>query len=103
VPCLLTVLYALSPENPENLRGRDIALHSSDMITIGGEQHRTIADAARDWSVSTKTVRDWIERTVIPKPPKVRHGLRTIQVFPANYMAKAVKAVEDWNRRREAG
>ena len=68
------VLYALSPENLENLRGRDIALHSSDMITIGGKQHRTIADAARDWSVSTKTVRDWIERRVIPKPPKVRHG-----------------------------
>lgn len=55
------------------------------MITVNGKNHPTITDAAREFGVAAKTVRDWIPR-VIPTPPVVQFGIRRVQVFPADYM-----------------
>ena len=56
------------------------------MITINGKNHPTITDAAKEFGVAAKTVRDWIEKGVIPAPPVVQFGIRSVQVFPADYM-----------------
>jgi hypothetical protein len=73
------------------------------MITVNGKDHPTIADAAKRWSVTPKTVRDWIEKGVIPKPPTVKKGLRRIQVFPTDFIGRAEVAMDAWEKRRRGG
>lgn len=64
------------------------------MIKSDGEQHLTISDAAARFGVTVKTVRDWIIRGIIPRPPVVEHGLREIQVFPEMYIVKAKETIK---------
>ena len=66
------------------------------MVYINGKAYRTIVDAAEDFGVSPKTVREWIRKKIIPKPPTVKWGVRVIQYFPPNYMKKAKKALDEY-------
>jgi hypothetical protein len=69
------------------------------MIVIKGETHSTIGDAAKKFGVVPKTVRDWIENGIIPRPPKVRRGLQNIQIFPPEYMKIAERKIEEHSNR----
>lgn len=74
------------------------------MITSNGKAYPTIADAAKHWKVSAKTVREWRRRGVITsKPPRVSYGLRRIEVYPPEYIAKASKEIEQYRRQRGDG
>lgn len=73
------------------------------MVKISGEVVPTIADAAKEFGVSTKAVREWIEKEIIPRPPEMAYGAGMIQVFPPPYMEKAKKALaEHRSRNRRA-
>lgn len=52
-----------------------------------GEDVNTVADAARFFGVSTKTIDNWIEREIIPEPPVIERGLGMMRVYPPDYLA----------------
>ncbi|MGH8563482.1 MAG: hypothetical protein ACREXW_05100 [Gammaproteobacteria bacterium] len=59
------------------------------MIAVNGVSYKTITDAAKEFGVSPKTVGDWIDKEIIPKPPVLEYGIRTIQYFTEAYLEKA--------------
>jgi hypothetical protein len=87
-------------ELPERARTNRLI---DSMITIDGVQHRTIADAARDFKVSTRTVRNWIDSGVIPTPPTVEHGVRNLEVFGEEYMNLAQKSLKQRRDHKTRG
>jgi predicted site-specific integrase-resolvase len=70
------------------------------MIVIKNKTHYTIVNAAKEFGVAPKTVHDWIEKGVIPRPPVVQYGLRSIQVFPPEYMKTAKRRKRDYQKRK---
>lgn len=71
------------------------------MIVINGETHSTIGDAAKKFGVAPKTVRDWIERGIIPRPPKVKRGLQRLQVFSPEFIKIAEQKIEEYVTRNK--
>lgn len=71
-----------------------MALKDSSGTTIP-----TIQEAASYFDVSRKTIREWIRKEIIPAPPEVEYGTRTVQTFPEEYLKKAEADVK---KHREA-
>ncbi|MEA3486197.1 MAG: helix-turn-helix domain-containing protein [Thermodesulfobacteriota bacterium] len=69
------------------------------MVIIEGKTYYTIADAARIFGVSAKTVRSYINKGIIPDPPKIQYGLRTLKHFPRDYMGDAKKLLDNYRRK----
>jgi len=59
------------------------------MISIGDKPYRTIEDAAKEFSVSAKTVGEWIRRGIIDTPPEIEYGVRSVRYFTTEYLGKA--------------
>jgi hypothetical protein len=74
------------------------------MMRINGKDHPTITDAARDLGggVSPKTVQMWIRKGIIPSPPTIRQGTRSVQVFPPEYLKKAEERLATYSEQKEA-
>jgi predicted site-specific integrase-resolvase len=70
-------------------------------ITVNGKKHRTIHDAARRFKVAPKTVYGWIENGIIPKPPTVQQGLKSIRIFPDDYMKDAMARIRQHKRQNK--
>ena len=66
------------------------------MITIKGKTYITIVDAAEMLGVSTKTIRGYIKKGIIPDPPAVRYGIRLIKHFPPEYMSRAKELLDKY-------
>ncbi len=66
------------------------------MIIISGQTYSTIIDAAGELGVSAKTVREYIVKKIIPEPPIIQFGIRTVKHFPADYMEAARKHLEKY-------
>ncbi len=66
------------------------------MIIVKGEAYFTIIDAAKTLGVSTKTVRGYIEKGIIPAPPIIRYGVRAIKHFPPEYMNRAKELLDNY-------
>ena len=66
------------------------------MIIVKGENYFTIVDAAKTLGVSTKTIRGYIEKGIIPAPPIVRYGVRAIKHFPPEYMIQAQELLDNY-------
>jgi hypothetical protein len=64
------------------------------MIVVNGKTYRTTMDAALELGVSTKTVRTYINKGIIPPPPQIRYGVRMIKHFPPEYIATAKAHLE---------
>ena len=65
------------------------------MITVDGKTYPTIEDAAKKLgNVSAKTVRAYIANGIIPEPPTIDWGLRTIAIFPSDYIRRAKDAIK---------
>lgn len=60
----------------------------------------TIADAASEFGVSAKTVREWVRKGIIPEPGTIQIGTREVWHFPDGYMAKAKKALDAHVRKK---
>ena len=69
------------------------------MIEVNGKRYNTLIDAANFLKVSSKSVRDYIKKGIIPKPKKIQQGLRTISIFPKEYLEKASKMIDDYVKR----
>ena len=68
------------------------------MIIINAQSINTIADAARILKVSSKTIRDYIQRGIIPKPLEIQYGIRTIQHFSDEYLEEAQKSLAAYRK-----
>jgi predicted site-specific integrase-resolvase len=64
------------------------------MIAIKGVTYLTTVDAAAELGVSTKTIRSYMRKGIIPQPPTIRYGVRVIPHFPPEYMKLAKKNLE---------
>ncbi len=64
------------------------------MIMINGQTYFTIVDAAGKIGVSAKTIRAYITKGIIPEPPVIQFGIRTVKHFPPEYMDLARKYLE---------
>lgn len=58
-------------------------------IKVNGRLKPSIADAAAHFGVTTKAVRAWIDTGVISPPPKEAKGQGFVEIFEAEYLAKA--------------
>lgn len=72
------------------------------MLRINGTDYKTISDAAAWFEVSVKTVRQWIEKGVIPKPPKKDYGTRDIEVFTDEYLEEADRSKDAYKEKKKA-
>lgn len=66
------------------------------MVTIEGVQYPTVAEAAQFLGVSTRAVRDYVNKGIIPQPPSIDQGARSIDTFPPDYLEKAKRALRDY-------
>jgi hypothetical protein len=74
------------------------------MIIISGQTYSTIADAVRELAVSAKTIRQYIAKKIIPEPPVIQFGNRTVKRFSQNYLTAAKKAASKiQDRKRPQG
>jgi hypothetical protein len=80
----------ISGEPPIKVDERDF------MIIISGQTYSTIIDAAGELGVSAKTVREYIVKKIIPEPPIIQFGIRTVKHFPQDYMDAARKHLEKY-------
>jgi DNA-binding transcriptional MerR regulator len=71
------------------------------MIIVDGRKYSTIVDAAAKFGVSAKTVRSYIVKGVVPTPPTVNYGVRTIRHFPPEYIARAKRMLEKYMRTKK--
>jgi len=70
------------------------------MIIISGQTYSTIIDAAGELGVSAKTIREYIAKKIIPEPPIIQFGVRTVKHFPTDYMVVARSHLEKYRTRR---
>ncbi len=91
------LLIQCAPEVPEQSHAGQ---HS--MIKINDTHYLTISDAAARFGVRTKTIGDWIEKGIILQPPTVDHGLRSIRIFPEDYLADAAIRLQAHRRKNKA-
>jgi predicted site-specific integrase-resolvase len=66
-------------------------MNEAALIIISGQTYFTIIDAAGELGVSVKTIRQYIAKGIIPEPPVIQFGIRTVKHFPTNYMNIAKK------------
>jgi hypothetical protein len=72
------------------------------MIMINGTTYMTIIDAAEELGVSAKTVRSYIVQKIIPEPPLIQYGNRTVQHFSKKYMDSAKKQLQAYRAAKTA-
>jgi hypothetical protein len=70
------------------------------MIIISGQTYSTIVDAARELDVSAKTIRQYIAKKIIPEPPVIQFGNRTVKHFSKNYLTAAKKQLQKYRTVR---
>jgi hypothetical protein len=71
------------------------------MIIISGQAYSTIVDAARELEVSAKTIRQYIAKKIIPEPPVIQFGNRTVMHFSRNYLTAAKKQLQQYRAGRD--
>lgn len=70
------------------------------MIMISGQTYSTIIDAAGELGVSAKTIREYIAKKIIPEPPVIQFGIRTVKHFPPDYMVSARQHLQTYRAGR---
>lgn len=71
------------------------------MIKIGKTTYTTISDVTEELGgVSTKTIREWIEKKIIPEPPKISWGVREILHFSREYVEEAKVCLDRYREQK---
>jgi hypothetical protein len=83
-------IVTITALDPDPIAGATVPL---DMIRRDGRDYPTLAEAASELGVSAKTVRDWINRGVLPPPPEFEYGLRFVAYFPPEYLQMARETI----------
>jgi hypothetical protein len=55
----------------------------------------TLAEAADEFGVTPNAVRAWIDRGIIPSPPSIVVGLKTLPDFTPGYMKQAKRMLDE--------
>jgi len=71
-------------------------------VIVNGVSHPSISDAADFLNVSTKTIRQWIEKGIIPHPPTIDYGTRELQVFTDEYLRSAIVARKAYMQKKKS-
>ena len=71
-------------------------------VIVNGVSHPSIADASDFFNVSTRTIREWIEKGIIPHPPTIDYGTRELQVFTDEYLRSAVVARKEYRQKKKS-
>jgi hypothetical protein len=71
------------------------------MIILKGKIHYTISDAAKRLGISAKTIRDYILKGIIAKPPEITYGVRILKHFPLNYLESAKLHIENYRNSKK--
>jgi dsRNA-specific ribonuclease len=66
------------------------------MMRINGKDYPTLSEAAVSFGVAAKTVREWIKKHIISRPPQISHGARTVDYFPAEYIERANEELKQY-------
>lgn len=74
----------------------------SMVVIVNGVSHPSIADGSRYFKVSTKTIRQWIEKGIIPHPPTIDYGTRELQIFTDEYLRSAVVARKEYMQKKKS-
>jgi DNA-binding transcriptional MerR regulator len=69
------------------------------MIITRGRKYQTTIDAAKALGVSTKTIREYINKGIIPPPPLVNYGVRLIRSFTPKYISAARQLIKKYRGR----
>lgn len=69
-------------------------------LKIGGRSYPSISDLATATQLSTKTLKSYIDKGILPAPTKLTHGMREFSVFPNEYIEDAVRIIKDLARSR---
>jgi DNA-binding transcriptional MerR regulator len=73
------------------------------MLKIEGSDYKTIADVAKEeFGVSVKTLRQWIDKGIIPTPPKKEYGTRDIEIFTDEYLERAKLAKDVYKKKKNS-
>ncbi|HBB16186.1 MAG: hypothetical protein A3J94_16035 [Syntrophus sp. RIFOXYC2_FULL_54_9] len=70
------------------------------MIIFNGQTYFTIIDAAAEFGVSAKTIRQYIAKEIIPEPPVIQFGIRQVKHFPKAYMDIAKERLKHYRTAR---
>ncbi|MEN6319908.1 MAG: MerR family DNA-binding transcriptional regulator [Syntrophaceae bacterium] len=70
------------------------------MIMVKGKTYFTIVDAAERLGVSAKTIRDYIQKGIIPEPPEFKYGVRILKHFPLEYMDSAKLHLDNYRNSK---
>ena len=71
-------------------------------VIVNGVPHPSIADASRFFNVSTRTIKQWIEKGIIPQPPTIDYGTRELQTFTDEYLRSAVVARKAYMQKKKS-
>lgn len=66
-----------------------------------GNTYPTVSDAAKELKVSPKTVNDWINKGIIPRPPTQDFGTATLNIFPPDYIERAKASIKEYRRQKQ--
>jgi DNA-binding transcriptional MerR regulator len=77
----------------------NVWLRMITMIIARGRKYQTTIDAAKALGVSAKTIREYINRGIIPPPPLVSYGVRLIRSFTPKYIASAKELIKKYQGR----
>jgi hypothetical protein len=70
------------------------------MIIVKGKIRYTSIDAAKRLGVSVNTIKGYINKGIIPKPPKVIQGCRIMNYFPLEYISVAKSHLENYRNTK---
>ena len=70
------------------------------MIIVKGKTYYTIVDASERLGVSAKTIRDYIDKGIIPEPPEIKYGVRILKHFPVEYMDLAKLHLDNYRNSK---
>lgn len=71
------------------------------MVTVNGKDYITISDVKKDFGVSVKAIRDYINKGIIPRPPQVAHGTKLIDYFPPEYVEVAKNSLKEYREQKQ--
>ena len=70
------------------------------MIIVKGKTYYTIVDASERLGVSAKTIRDYIQKGIIPEPPEIKYGVRILRHFPLEYIDLAKNHLDNYRNSK---
>lgn len=70
------------------------------MIIVRGKKYYTSKDAAKLLGISLYTLKNYINKGIIPQPPQVIQGLRRRDYYPSKYISNAKSLLQNYRNTK---